>query len=800
MSLPVRGIGRCRPTVLWAISTVLLVAAPLHAVHLRGQILRVGYSGSSSDTFIGSGDVYRIGRWVPVCVELSNDDGDQFEGRIEVRQIDADGDEVVASREVAVRGMRQFNLYVPAGPKPEGSLAGGMISQETSPFVVRVFDREGRLAKLHDDRGEPVRELRPPRELIAASADAVLILDIGKVNQLDELKRVQHFVVMRCSPSDIPDHFSGLDFLDVIVWDAPDPGSLDPLQNDALIEWVRRGGRLILGVSRTWNNLTQSKFGPILPARLSGTDSVSDRKALDELLGEAGQDETANLMQALTYCPVTLADLPSDAVPVRPRFPKPEDQIWVVRRPCGRGEVVLVTGELRELLSRYGQDENPTLLRSTLLRLRPASEAQNVYPGFSGTVDLFTRVAAQTAFQTTSGLYFAFAFAFVIAYIVVVTGGTWGWLRRRGTVRHAWVASAVLAAGASGLSLAAVQVVRAWGQGVHEMSIVDGRAGTQDAVATSYLGLRTASHTLLDLCVPKSWVEPSEAPDQRGPIRPNAVEAGSPEQLNFSVPQRYESVAQLGELRSVPFRATLKQFTASWRGSLDGRLIASLRSRSTGDELDSFSYVENQLGTDLHDCYLFTRTREGFASVYTLPPLAQGARVTLGEVRRNMETQLKEKNASRLRALRERVESLTQEEQARPWSPPGLRVLLDQCLANLGVASTRGRNETSRDPDLVAANAPSYVAPLLLLSFYDDAALVGLLRDGQELARSQGRELEMSARLEAGTAVFIGFSDNPGPARLCRRKPGAEADAWKPIVPSRAAVMYRFTVPIVPLE
>lgn len=799
-----RRVGYVEPRLvggLAALSAVLMATSPSAAVHLRAQITRVGYSGSSSGNFTSAGDVYRIGRWVPVCVEVANEDGDQFEGTIEVRQTDADGDEVVARKDVAVRGLRTFCLYVPGGPVLEDNFVRGMGYEGPAPFTVRIFDQEGKLAAVHGDSGQPVKELRPPRQVVPAPPNALVILDMSSppVNHLDRLKdleRVQEVMILRCSPRDVPDSVVGLELVDVLVWDAPQPDSLDPLQNSAILEWLRRGGRLILGVGKTWNNIAQSQFGGVLPAKLGETQSTTSPEMLGELLpsGDSDGESPAQIPQ-LTYCPLTTEQLASDAVPVLPRGPKPGEQVWAVRRSCGRGEVLLVPAELKEVLSLRAKDERLTFLRTTLLRLRSTTDARDAMVNFAPT-DLFSRVAAQTAFQATSGLYFAFAFAFVIAYIILVTGGVWGWLRRKGGVRHAWVASAMLAAGASGVSLGAVQLVRVFGQGVHEMTIVDGAAGSYDAIATSYLGLKTSSHTLVDVCVPQRYAAPTEAPDARGSLRPYSVEVDAEQRTTFAVPQRYEGVAQLGELRSVPLRATLKQFEVTWRGSLDGRLAASLRARTGSNELDPSSWVKNELGSNLRDCYLFARSPgQSGIDVYLIGTLENGETRDWVKVCRVMEEQHKER-ASQFGSIRDRVENLGSEGEKSRWSPPLVRVLLDQCLRELSIRSVRDSNEIRREQPLILPGAAPYVAPLILLSFYDDPALSGLLYPGQELRRTQGRDLELSSRLEPGTGLFVGFAESPGPLRLCRRKPGDDVQAWKTVTPSRAAVMYRFTAPI----
>ncbi len=781
----------CCAVLSWA-------ALPAEAVHLRGQVVRVGFQGGCGVPSPASGDFYRVGRWTPVLVELVNDDGDQFDGRIEVRQRDADGDEVVARLDVSVRGTRRFYLYVPGGAPDDasGGYTNGFGYDGPAPFSVHVYDSSGRLAKLHDDKDQPISVLAPPRQVIPAPANSVVVLDISRrtVNQLDRLNdpnRPTRAVVMHLGQTQLPDATAGYDMVDAIVWDAPQPSSLDGVQNEALLEWVLRGGKLIVGVGKDWNVLAASKFGPYLPAHLGGTKPSSESQVLQSLLDDSAENKDSKLPD-IAYCPMPMSSLASDARAVRPRSPKGDEQIWIARRSCGRGQIILVPAALQDLFSVAPKDDS--LLRDLLPQARRYFEADSSQ-GRMDFVDVFSRVAAQTAFQTTSGFYFTFAFGFVIAYIVVVTAGSWGWLKRKNAVRHAWVLSAFIAAAASGLSLAAVQVVRTIGQGVHEMTVVDGRAGSFEAEATSYLGLKTASHTVTDLCVPSKWLQPAEDKETRAQLRPQVSEGLAGQQSRFSVPRQYEGVATLGELRSVPIRATLKQFEAAWRGTLDGRVTASLRRRGPQDgRLDASSWIENQLGTNLHDCYVITRTST-IPLVYVIPKLGNGERVTWSPIDRFMEEEYKQTHKP---GMADKIDELTGEKtKPEAWSPPNLRAMLGQCMSQLAVADTRDAKERRREQGLLAVTAPPYVPSLLLLSFFNDPVVMGLTRPGEELVRSHGQQLDISSTWEGDTAVFIGFSEDPGPLRLCRRSPdSSDVDDWKAIKPARSVVMYRFFVPV----
>jgi hypothetical protein len=80
---------------------------------------------------------------------------------------------------------------------------------------------------------------------------------------------------------------------------------------------------------------------------------------------------------------------------------------------------------------------------------------------------------------------------------------------------------------------------------------------------------------------------------------------------------------------------------------------------------------------------------------------------------------------------------------------------------------------------------------MLLLTTYEEMDTSTFAHTGQMIRRSQGQRLEDSLRLTRNTALFVGFSDEPGLARLCWRKPGSNRK-WNGTRPAGAQVMYRF--------
>ncbi len=775
--------------------------ASVLGVHLRGTVTHVGYPGSGSAQSLRGSHYYRVGLWVPVQVELTNDEADRFEGRIEVREPDRDRDEVIARRDVVLQGnsTRRFFLYVPGGR-----------FEQADQFCVWVFDAKGQFAELHDDAGKPVRELRPPPSILPAPEECRLVLDVSArpVNQLSVValdeNLVQPLIVMRASPRELPDEVAGLEVADAIVWDGADPKEIDLPQRTALIQWVRMGGRLVLGVGRSWDRLTDGKFAEILPAKLTGTATMPEMPEwLSAMLGVDAFDSTSGRLDpALIYCPVTLRDLASGSKAVIPTehdvkqaaSQGPEGHLMVTRRTIGRGEVTLVAAELEDLL-RHGR-RNPAMLRDLLnVRVDPTARNADVQGGMlSGDTYLFTFVDRRTGFALAGALYLLVALVFVVGYIGVATAGTWFWLKSRGRIQHAWNLFAVAALVGSVLSVMAVQSIRGLTYKVQEVSVVDARAGSDAAVMTSYLGVKSPAHSRLDLRVPPDWRKPDDVPgDGSCTLRP--VPALSDIEGRYSAADRYEAVSSLGDLRAVPIRATSKQFEARWQGRLDGRVNASLRAmRSGSTELDPASWIQNDLGTELRHCSLLVTSqqvrsdrphRDRAIEVYTVGSLPKGKRITVQDLLDRADALAQASGKTGAEAAMIRADALKRQ-LANVLNDEWLRNLVSRAQFRTGPEASPGPRRSQED----------HIKALLVLTVYNEIDTMRLLQEGNQLHRVYGLDLDRSDYLSPDEALLVGFSEDPGPARLCYRKARDGEGRWAAIAPSQADVLYRVAIPV----
>lgn len=749
------------------------------AVHLTGRIISVGFSSTDPYGQDHGRCHYKLGRWTPIRVDLTNHDGDLFSGWLEVRQPDRDGDQVVARRQISIRDNRRAFLYVPA--------ARG--ARDVS-FNVRVVSAEGSLIPLFNEQNEKMLELAPEDQIIPVNPRTLVILDIseGGLNHLRNLTKEttsdRDLIVARCAPAELPDLVAGLEMVDVIVWDGADPSAsiMDLGQREALIEWVRRGGRLVLGVSKNWDIINRSAFGEMLPARLSEVTSTTSPKVFSkhacELLFGNAEPAISSLRSPLNFCPIARGALLPDAESIIPfeKAESVEENILAASRPYGRGRVVLVAAEMRELFQVGSYSES--FLRQ-VVRIRPAPAPRSTpQGGFGGSgpmrdIDLHGLVEEATDFDVAASLYFLFAFLFVVAYIVVATFGSWTWLKKKRLVRMSWPAFAAVSVAASTTSLLAVRFVRGIGNSVECFTVVDGKAGSPDVGAVCYLGMKTATYSNVDLGIPGNWLDIENSPPIPAAIRPRWYEELYPTgESVYAAGAEYIAAPVAGQLHDVLFRATAKDFEGHWKGTMAGRLDAALyRDAGTWTELSGESWIENKLGADLDTCWLFiaargfseNETRDNRIYCYHFKVLPNGKRITVESVLKGTE---------RLFSSR-----------ATEWAR----------LFGYGRDAYYYGGYAQREEEKIDVRSDKFTSGMLLLTFFDE---INQADEGfSRLDRSQGRVLDRSSDLTRDTALFVGFADDPGPVRLCWRRSGSN-EKWRPIEPDHARTMYRFTIPI----
>jgi len=784
-------------------AAILSLAAPT-ALGVDGRIVQIGFrmSGTATDLTDESAGMqrYREGTWVPILVELFNEEtAPLFEGKLRVMQQDRDGDLAITEEPVAVRGLRRYWLYTVAAPQRGDTV-----------FAVQLLDADGNVARIRDsfsgkesDRLVPSPS-NPPQKL---GSEDVVVLDISD-RQVTPLYRLLSTVrgsdeeaapllsrpvaIARSSAANLPPHRCGLDMVNVVVWDAPDPTALPDAahQMKALAEWVYRGGVLVLGVGRTWQNVQKSALAPLLPAPLTGTQEVRALPEMEEFLRGPSADQSAakstTLKSVITICPLDAAALRPNTRVLYPAG-RSGPRILACRRLVGRGQVVYVGTELRDLFAQGGDNDDLTI---RLLGLRRGSKDDASQMGSD--VELFPRLTGLVGFEIEAGLYFLFAVVFVVCYILLTTLVTWQWLKARGWSHHSWTAFAAMAVVASLLSLGAVRLIRGIGYKAQELNVVDLHANDHqgqrrtEAQTTSFYGLKTGSHERLDILLPPDWTAIDEAADTPCTLRvlPPEPDTG---QDYFVASDSYQLVPTRGRLFGVPFRATLKQFEGSWRGEIGGGITASLtcvRDESNHYRFDGNAWIRNDLGVDLHGCLLLQA--EADPDQRPLPRWAAQIRaIQIGDP--------PEHGILRRDATLTRLDTLAYGPQNRRDFSPTLADLQTRWAEKFGVRLERGYGLEEKPPKVTADI--SEAALLLLTSFQEFKPAINPQWGSSSLARTGLSGLDLSNLITKDTALLVGFSDSAGPARLCYRPAGSRR-SFRAIRPSASLTMYRVLIPI----
>ncbi len=779
----------------------ILAASPHSAsAEIVGDILRVGYPIASE-----SGSAVRHGAWTPILVDLRLQGQASFDGELRLRQYDRDGDVYVDSVPVhlfADGGDQQRYWMYTVANKP---------TRKNQNFQVELFATDG-----ENDPGKLVKvisgptlvsAMEPPVEPEFLSDDQYLILDVsdrtmGRIRDLRDVDNVNMFDreirIAHLSPAGLPNKWFGLDSVDCVIWDDADTTTITEQQQQALVEWVKHGGTLVLAAARTASTLAQSThIGPLLPVRIGENVSVAHLpETRSQLMKISGDDADYSQPFTIAKC----VALPDPAVTTLLN----EDSIGGVihsKRRVGRGNLVFLSASVHDLLGD-SKIRPPEFFKRVLeLRRNPISAEIganyiNLFPYFEGVV----------GFHGISGARLAVAILFCMVYVLVATFGAWRLLQARKMLKHSWTALAIIGGIASVLSIIGVQSVHGIGRTMHQFSIIDGTANSVFAHGTAYFGLTSSTKNILDVWLPDDAMLKSEPGPSSCVLQPMlSASLSGIDEVSFTDPTRYRIQPATAEVRDVLLRATLKQFEGRWQGTLPGALTASInaveRQMPTGDDTGSNdretiiaqgSWLENALEVDLEKCYLIFAPRDLYESekyfnlVQQRGEIDELRAIPLGKIasgeRIDLYSRLYENEFGQLLSQEKRKGRSFQAAQGK-WGQ---------------YHATAAENQfPGQEPPSLQFNLSAFENAILLetcLSEIDPTKFKKSAYSGYPVfSRTRCRQLDMSHLLSSHAAILIGFSEEPGPIRLAAR---TGSSSYETITPKKSWTVYRIVVPV----
>lgn len=562
----------------------LLVAAvaPARAQPVRGDIVSVGFEAR-----VPAGHVIRTGQWFPILVTLSGQGSQSYDVELRCEGVDLDGDRVAyLEPHVAVTPE--------AGLKRVWCYAVVLKESTRDPLTIDIIGEDGVRISLMT---------APPFEVIGNDTQLILDISSKRVSGLDSVnspaenyigiapgqRRYYRSICVATLPArDLPDRWLGLEAVDVIVWDEPDPDRLSIAQLAALVEWVRNGGQLVVGVGPAGTRIHKSALAEIMPLEFTQPAIELRRLPTFEARYATLEEEPEAPISVAVGTPTRDALVTfEDRLPNRPASP------LIALRCVGSGRVIATAARLYDLNSVRPRRE----FYAELLDLNPNRKEFNAEEAEQGILSreplqLYPRLIAQIEFRRLASARVLAAFAFVAAYILLATLGVWAWLKRHSLTHLSWVAFAVFAVVASVLSLGAVGLSRGVTGTVHSYSFVDLAAGSSTARATAYIGYKSNRRQLVDLSLP----------GEGSYLRPLA---SHPTMANlYTTPERYDAMVGQATLTDTPMRATLKQFEGFWRGQLDGSVRGALTANRSTGKLTPESWLQSDPNVNITGGYL----------------------------------------------------------------------------------------------------------------------------------------------------------------------------------------------------
>ena len=244
--------------------------------------IKVGYDASVSS--MKASNSFKIGTWTPVWVTLQAG-SERYSGFMDVVVADDDGTPTA------------YRMPVEVGPGKNERFTAYVRPGSRDPDIsIRLFDANNRrVGGVDQAHAMP----QAPEALLPSEN---LILTLGRPQGVETMVELPGFKVAARAPNasvtdeivtaridtssggSLPGRWYGYDAAWAIVLDTNDReamSALDALRGRSLVDWVARGGHLVVAVGANWQIVRDSVLAPILPGLPSGQERVTSLDALD---------------------------------------------------------------------------------------------------------------------------------------------------------------------------------------------------------------------------------------------------------------------------------------------------------------------------------------------------------------------------------------------------------------------------------------------------------------------------------------------------------------------------------------
>ncbi len=278
--------------------------------------------------------------------------------------------------------------------------------------------------------------------------------------------------VIYTTPTVFPDYWVGYHNLDTILWDGGSNSEMSEEQEIALEKWIQMGGTLILAAGEHWQELNTSSFRNYVPMTMTGSRVLEPGTALESV----GETVRPVLEDGLVITTGEVLDDPHVQVRM-----KAGENPFLIEREWGAGRIVFVASRLNQPLFSDSDHESifKNFLTQALLPFPPDAINQLDTP-----ITSFLRWISQAELPSTW-----FIAAYLGLYIIIVVPINYIVFRRFRRLEWAWftvpIWAILFAYGAYYIG-----ALRQQGQvSVNEISIIEARPQAHSAQTMSYCSI-----------------------------------------------------------------------------------------------------------------------------------------------------------------------------------------------------------------------------------------------------------------------------------------------------------------------
>jgi hypothetical protein len=617
-------LGWCALALSLAVPSIGHAQTGRELIHIDGV-----HAGFMSNSALAQ---FKSGAWMPVYVDITA--GKEGFARAEMIVESADSDDVRSRYTVAVSSMEPNGTTTIIGYARPGNLS--------SEISVNFVNEDGKtIAKPHSDTYGGMEAWQHIYLSIGSRLHTLrMALDPSVKEDEDPLftkdnsnRRVAVIEDVR----QLPNRWFVYEPIDLMILATGDRDKLGDLLNeqegrkDALIDWVRHGGRLIVSVGRNQDLVAGIKaLQPVLPVSITGLKQVPELRRVANWTGPQPRpfQNAPSKADPSKRPPVDVAKL--ERKPGREIDPilvdEQEGLPLIVRGSYGLGQVTVVAFDLdAQPFTTWVAGGQRDFWAKLLQHIAPPAPSDQQMPGrgfnnFNQTdQDLATKLESQLeVFDDVPVISFGWVALFILLYILVVGPLDYFFLKK--VVKRlelTWITFPTVVITISVVAYFTAYWLKGNDQKINKVDVIDIDAETGTVFGNSWFTIfspRIQNYIVaLEPSAP-GWAPPAGA-EQIPPAanltwlgRPDPVFGGTGRGGSQGLFRRaYNYLPEARGLLNVPIQVwSTKSFSACWQAPYDPKeqlIVGNLRYSSKTSPLSGT--ITNKLPVDLEDVSIY---------------------------------------------------------------------------------------------------------------------------------------------------------------------------------------------------